>query len=493
MNTEVKKVSDSWEAKCNSTVEWMSCGERLLEIDGILQECDAILQEVGLGTGFISKRTELEGLLEDKRVLWEYVPMLPDFVNYYLDEPLYKAFNQHATETISRIKLEDFWVDAGENNQIGITESYYDPYLGEYKGSENKTRFTFVDFLGTNTETAHLPNSSGWIVSTSGCVEDFARIFEGQYEAMNAAEMFKETEITSYEEYLEHFAHQGEFNHTMDKPFLSFVSSVLDITIIKPIIEACTGEDLITGEDLSDLERGLKVVFAIVDLVTLGGAVAATKCSEMELKKALQVLGKTVAIEFAGNTAACGVSAIGEAFHWPIPITIMLSLAAGIAVSCKGNKLLFEGEGFSREVLLDDTEVKQIGEMFEGDAFDYYMDLVETLDVSTAPNTATFYSGPGNRTLAEDFAKVNGKMTLEITPGGAYLDDLKLFEVGSPLTKEEATNVWARLSARYAQNASGNTYGFVNGSWPESIFNTVEYPELLKNPNVTNIFTEFMN
>ncbi|WP_075721991.1 pre-toxin TG domain-containing protein [Roseburia sp. 499] len=365
MNTEVKKVSDSWEAKCNSTVEWMSCGERLLEIDGILQECDAILQEVGLGTGFISKRTELEGLLEDKRVLWEYVPMLPDFVNYYLDEPLYKAFNQHATETISRIKLEDFWVDAGENNQIGITESYYDPYLGEYKGSENKTRFTFVDFLGTNTETAHLPNSSGWIVSTSGCVEDFARIFEGQYEAMNAAEMFKETEITSYEEYLEHFAHQGEFNHTMDKPFLSFVSSVLDITIIKPIIEACTGEDLITGEDLSDLERGLKVVFAIVDLVTLGGAVAATKCSEMELKKALQVLGKTVAIEFAGNTAACGVSAIGEAFDWPIPITIMLSLAAGIAVSCKGNKLLFEGEGFSREVLLDDTEVKQIGEMFE--------------------------------------------------------------------------------------------------------------------------------
>ena len=127
------------------------------------------------------------------------------------------------------------------------------------------------------------------------------------------------------------------------------------------------------------------------------------------------------------------------------------------------------------------------------DVFDYYMDLVETLDVSTEPKTATFYSGPGNRALAEEFAKVNGKVTLETTPGGAYLDELKLFEVGSPLTKEEATNVWARLSARYAQNASGNTYGFVNGSWSESIFNTVEYPEILKNPHVTNIFTEFMN
>ena len=128
-------------------------------------------------------------------------------------------------------------------------------------------------------------------------------------------------------------------------------------------------------------------------------------------------------------------------------------------------------------------------------AFDYYMNLVETLDVSTAPNTATFYSGKGNRELAEEFARMNGKTTLEMTPGGAYLDNLKLFSKNSnsPLTTEEATNVWARLSARYAQSASGNTYGFVNGSWSGSIFNTVEYPELLNNSNITNIFTELMN
>lgn len=149
---------------------------------------------------------------------------------------------------------------------------------------------------------------------------------------------------------------------------------------------------------------------------------------------------------------------------------------------------------------LDDVW-KWIGKKFEKilgksnaevEAFDYYMDLVETLDVSTKPNTAIFYSGPGNRTLAEKFAKENGKITLEMTPGGAYLDGLKLFEIGSPLTEEEATNVWARLSARYAQNASGNVYGFVNGSRSGSIFNTVEYPELLKNSDITNVFTEFM-
>ena len=120
------------------------------------------------------------------------------------------------------------------------------------------------------------------------------------------------------------------------------------------------------------------------------------------------------------------------------------------------------------------------------------MDLVEDLDVSTAPNSATFYSGPGNRALAEEFALTNGKTTLEMTSGGKYLDDLQLFGSGSPLTQEEATNVWARLSARYAQNASGNTYGFVAGSRAESIFNTIEYKMLQENKNVTNIFTDLL-
>ena len=111
---------------------------------------------------------------------------------------------------------------------------------------------------------------------------------------------------------MEQFYRQGEFTHDSSNPFLNFVSSVLDITIIKPIIEACTGEDLITGEDLTDMERGLKVVFAVVDLVTLGGAIAATKFSEMGLKEGLKAFGKTALIDFAGNTAACGVGALGE-------------------------------------------------------------------------------------------------------------------------------------------------------------------------------------
>lgn len=174
--------------------------------------------------------------------------------------------------------------------------------------------------------------------------------------------MGEDNDLTQ-QEFLEQFYRQGEFTHDSSNPFLSYVSSVLDITIIKPIIEGCIGKDLITGEDLTDMERGLKVVFAVVDLVTLGGAIAATKFSEMGLKEGLKAFGKTALIDFAGNTAACGVGALGEAFDWPVPVTMMLSLATGITVSISGNKLLFKNaDGIEiGSKTLSDAEVKKSG------------------------------------------------------------------------------------------------------------------------------------
>ena len=202
---------------------------------------------------------------------------------------------------------------------------------------------------------------------TNGSVEDFASIFAAQYEAMKASGALGEDNNLTQQEFLEQFYRQGEFTHDSSNPFLNFVSSVLDITIIKPVIEACTGEDLITGEDLTDMERGLKVVFAMVDLVTLGGAIAATKFSEMGLKEGLKAFGKTALIDFAGNTAACGVGALGETFDWPVPITMMLSLAAGITVSISGNKLLFKNaDGIEiGSKTLSDAEVKKIGDVLD--------------------------------------------------------------------------------------------------------------------------------
>ncbi len=121
-------------------------------------------------------------------------------------------------------------------------------------------------------------------------------------------------------------------------------------------------------------------------------------------------------------------------------------------------------------------------------AMNYYMVLAEQLDVTTGISKSVFYSGAGNRKLAEQFAIAEDKMTLEMTPGGKFLDDLKLFEQGSPLKPEQATKVWARLSRRYAEQAAGDVFCFVAGARPTGVFTTVELPELRKNHKVGNIY-----
>lgn len=364
MEEEIKKAYMDWSEKGVSYLNCMYVYDIMMDVDEALQTCDTILDEIDLGIDYTSREKDIDRLLEGHGTLHRYIDVLNCYVDDKLDQPLKKDFKKNATETISRIHLEDFEVD----NTLGLTENNYITGGMGYAGTmveQEKAKLTFADFIGTSDGKAD--GNGLHMAYTNGSVEDFASIFAAQYEAMKASGALGEDNNLTQQEFLEQFYRQGEFTHDSSNPFLNFVSSVLDITIIKPVIEACTGEDLITGEDLTDMERGLKVVFAMVDLVTLGGAIAATKFSEMGLKEGLKAFGKTALIDFAGNTAACGVGALGETFDWPVPITMMLSLAAGITVSISGNKLLFKNaDGIEiGSKTLSDAEVKKIGDVLD--------------------------------------------------------------------------------------------------------------------------------
>ena len=364
MEEEIKKAYMDWSEKGVSYLNCMYVYDTMMDVDEALQTCDTILDEIDLGIDYTSREKDIDRLLEGHGTLHRYIDVLNCYVDDKLDQPLKKDFKKNATETISRIHLEDFEVD----NTLGLTENNYITGGMGYAGTmveQEKAKLTFADFIGTSDGKAD--GNGLHMAYTNGSVEDFASIFAAQYEAMKASGALGEDNNLTQQEFLEQFYRQGEFTHDSSNPFLNFVSSVLDITIIKPVIEACTGEDLITGEDLTDMERGLKVVFAMVDLVTLGGAIAATKFSEMGLKEGLKAFGKTALIDFAGNTAACGVGALGETFDWPVPITMMLSLAAGITVSISGNKLLYKNaDGIEiGSKTLSDAEVKKIGDVLD--------------------------------------------------------------------------------------------------------------------------------
>ena len=395
-----------WSEKGVSYLNCMYVYDIMMDVDEALQTCDTILDEIDLGIDYTSRKKDIDRLLEGHGTLHRYIDVLNCYVDDKLDQPLKKDFKKNATETISRIHLEDFEVDI----TLGLTENNYITGGMGYAGTmveQEKAKLTFADFIGTSDGKA---DGNGFHMAyTNGSVEDFASIFAAQYEAMKASGALGEDNNLTQQEFLEQFYRQGEFTHDSSNPFLNFVSSVLDITIIKPIIEACTGEDLITGEDLTDMERGLKVVFAVVDLVTLGGAIAATKFSEMGLKEGLKAFGKTALIDFAGNTAACGVGALGETFDWPVPITMMLSLAAGITVSISGNKLLFknaDGIEIGSKTLSDD-DLKIVEQTIEGEN---YSNLTEVVSAKEAEVYLHFLESGSTEGMTESELKAVQKI-----------------------------------------------------------------------------------
>jgi len=406
MEEEIKKAYMDWSEKGVSYLNCMYVYDTMMDVDEALKTCDTILDEIDLGIDYTSRKKDIDRLLEGHGTLHRYIDVLNCYVDDKLDQPLKKDFKKNATETISRIHLEDFEVD----NTLGLTENNYITGGMGYAGTmveQEKAKLAFADFIGTSDGKA---DGNGFHMAyTNGSVEDFASIFAAQYEAMKASGALGEDNNLTQQEFLEQFYRQGEFTHDSSNPFLNFVSSVLDITIIKPVIEACTGEDLITGEDLTDMERGLKVVFAVVDLVTLGGAIAATKFSEMGLKEGLKAFGKTALIDFAGNTAACGVGALGETFDWPVPITMMLSLAAGITVSISGNKLLFknaDGIEIGSKTLSDD-DLKIVEQTIEGEN---YSNLTEVVSAKEAEVYLHFLESGSTEGMTESELKAVQKI-----------------------------------------------------------------------------------
>ncbi len=107
----------------------------------------------------------------------------------------------------------------------------------------------------------------------------------------------------------------------------------------------------------------------------------------------------------------------------------------------------------------------------------------ETIVAAESAGSAgsVFWSGRqgANRTAAEAFAQSTGRTTLEMTPAGQALE-----AAGGNISQ------WRGLSADFARGASGEVNAFVGGSRVNSVWNTVEKPILMQNPNVQKIIIQ---
>ena len=148
----------------------------------------------------------------------------------------------------------------------------------------------------------------------------------------------------------------GEFNHEAYHPALDFLSGLLGITIVKPVIEFFTGTDLITGERLTEAQKYQKMAGAIVDMFTFGQGLVAMKGAGLVGKELCKAFGKTMLVEVASSASAYTVGYGVEAMGLPPQIAWMLGAATGCIVSTAGMNLVFRNPktGVVRECSLEE-------------------------------------------------------------------------------------------------------------------------------------------
>lgn len=118
--------------------------------------------------------------------------------------------------------------------------------------------------------------------------------------------------------------------------------------------------------------------------------------------------------------------------------------------------------------------------------------IAQTYDVSTKENSVVVYSisyqqSTKNRDDAINFIKNNpNKMLIEHTECGAKLVEMG-FESSNTLNCDDIKTIWAIASRRFINAAKGDIIAFVDNAHPESVFMSVELPNILNNPNISTI------
>ncbi|MCV7197424.1 hypothetical protein [Mycobacterium angelicum] len=111
----------------------------------------------------------------------------------------------------------------------------------------------------------------------------------------------------------------------------------------------------------------------------------------------------------------------------------------------------------------------------------------------TEPNSAYYWSGrnaagvgvgPDGSGIAELIAHGSGGRTLEMTLAEHGVDPLPAWNRHDPVS----INFWEDASAAYAENARGEVTAIVGSSLrPGNVWQNIEIPRLMENPNVTRI------
>ncbi|MGA9628426.1 MAG: hypothetical protein WBQ42_00040 [Candidatus Rickettsiella isopodorum] len=146
---------------------------------------------------------------------------------------------------------------------------------------------------------------------------------------------------------------------------------------------------------------------------------------------------------------------------------------------------------FSRNTTLDSTELSLPSfpkHPLEGWTAEQVVQHANQLGLKTERDQLLLWSGLGKNgvELSQEYALAHGGTTLEMTPGGKWLNEMDLFGAGSSFSFAEARKIWESVSMSTMRLASGQVRSFIGQVNPSSIYSQ-EIQELLQNEKVLGL------
>lgn len=212
------------------------------------------------------------------------------------------------------------------------------------------------------------------------------------------------------------------------------------------------------------------------------------------------VMAATGVILFAPEVLAVG-NAFGSASlaAFGVPIESMSALEStvlgGTTVLHGGIKNIVRSLSrfgvFSREVGSTKSAIQiATKHPLEGLSPENVVRLVDELGLETPKDQLILWSGLGRDgegiKLSQEYAYANGGITLEMTKGGSWLNEMNLFGANSPFSFKEAIQIWNRVSIKMIQQCSGQVRSLIGQVKPTSIYRA-EQSEILTNNKITGL------